>query len=440
MSSAHLSPDAIASYPRLSHGERWSLFQHAQECRVCGTAFLTAWNLLPQSTPPPPMTNLEVVLARVAEADDRLSRERHRAPDLVRELIKHPHARRLTLVRNSRRFGSWGLCEALLTAVQEAAYREPEEAANLAHVAQEVASRLDEATYGTALTHDFRCRSWTALGHALFVVTDLHGSDSALERASSELACGTGDPLLAAQVAYYRGVLRGAQRRFGEAHKDLDHAIAAYRRLGDRHLQAKGMIVKASVLSKAGDPEAALALHRKAIPMVDAAREPRVLLAAKHNLLSELVDCGRSEEALALVDEVRALHEQAGERVNRLRLDWIEGQLRQQLHDFDAAEPILQGLRREFLELGMPYDVALVSLELATLYAEQGRTAEIKYLALEMIPIFQALEIQRETIAALLLFRQAAEAETASLALIQHIAGFLKRAQHDPAARFSPPV
>ena len=58
----------------------------------------------------------------------------------------------------------------------------------------------------------------------------------------------------------------------------------------------------------------------------------------------------------------------------------------------------------------MAYDVALVSLETAVLYARRGRTDQVKTLARHMTPIFQDA-IHREAIAALALFWPAADAE-----------------------------
>jgi len=53
------------------------------------------------------------------------------------------------------------------------------------------------------------------------------------------------------------------------------------------------------------------------------------------------------------------------------------------------------GCPGRLLAEGIPYDTALVSLEIATLYAEQGRTAELKRLAAGMLPIFSSLHIHR---------------------------------------------
>jgi tetratricopeptide (TPR) repeat protein len=327
----------------------------------------------------------------------------------------------------------------LWDASHEATFNDPALAVRLAEEAIDLLQQLSGDEYSFETMADVRAHAWAALGNALVVVSDLRGAQAALENAEDALRQGSGDPLEAARLAYLWGSLRGSQRRFTEAIGHLDRAIAIYRRIGDGHQQGKGLVAKGAVLAKAGDPTASIRLQRQALEMLDPAREPRAFIAAQHNLLADLTDMGRCEEGLELLAKVRALYQHSGDEVSLLRLQWIEAQLERQRGGFEPAERLLREVRQAFAALEMPFDDALVGLELATLYAEQGRTAEIKQLALEMLPIFQALEIQREAIAALMLFRQAAEAETASLALIQHIAGFLKRAQHDPAARFSPP-
>ncbi|HET9225100.1 MAG TPA: hypothetical protein VFR31_00415, partial [Thermoanaerobaculia bacterium] len=80
-----------------------------------------------------------------------------------------------------------------------------------------------------------------------------------------------------------------------------------------------------------------------------------------------------------------------------------------------------------------------VSLELASLYAEQGRTEDLKRLAKEMLPIFSSLQIHREALAALAFLRQAIETEKASLEMVTSVAAYLRRARHNPELRFELP-
>jgi len=73
------------------------------------------------------------------------------------------------------------------------------------------------------------------------------------------------------------------------------------------------------------------------------------------------------------------------------------------------------------------YDAALVTLELAVLLAEQGRTAEVKELAGETAAIFKAQGVERERLGALVLFRQAADAERLTAALARQLLGEFRR-------------
>jgi tetratricopeptide (TPR) repeat protein len=119
-----------------------------------------------------------------------------------------------------------------------------------------------------------------------------------------------------------------------------------------------------------------------------------------------------------------------------IRLRWVEGKIANDLERFEEAEPALREARDAFVERGIGFDAALVSLDLAALYARQGRTEEVKRLATEMVPIFESRDVHEEALAALLLFKEAAEAERVTLGLLDQIAAYLKRARLDPELRF----
>jgi tetratricopeptide (TPR) repeat protein len=440
--SRHLLPETIERFSAMALSERRAFVRHVRECRRCSAEAVRVWRLdgsVPRLQPPVDTFNLQTVLSRVADVEAALAWEREQAPELFREIEKHPSARRQTIVRNSRRFWQWGFAELLIAKSKDAVFHEPASALELAELALDTALRLPESNYGATLLSDFRGKTLMALGNARRVMSDLRGAEAALAEAETCLRQGSGDPIAMAHLHYHHGSLNAAQRRFPESIRAFDRAVGACRRLGDKHLEGRALIGKATAYAKKGDLEESIRLQEIAMPLIDAEREPRVLLAAQHNLLMDLVDIGRAAEALVTLEFLRPMYSRLGERQNLLRLRWLEARAAQAVGDFPRAEQAYLEIKEAFAAEGIPYDSAVASLELATLYAEQGRTSEIKQLALQMLPVFQALEIQRETVAALILFRQAAEAETASLALIQHIAGFLKRAQHDPAARFSPP-
>jgi hypothetical protein len=92
--------------------------------------------------------------------------------------------------------------------------------------------------------------------------------------------------------------------------------------------------------------------------------------------------------------------------------------------------------RRDSLEHPLPYDYALMSLDLSLALLEEGRTAEVREIAEEMLWIFKAQEVHREALAALRLFCEAAKHEAATVELARRVERFLRRAQLDPGLRF----
>ena len=190
------------------------------------------------------------------------------------------------------------------------------------------------------------------------------------------------------------------------------------------------------MLGEIGDLEGGITTLQHALPLLDAAGEPRLGYNVLHNLADSLSLTDRFEEAAALLPEVKALARDNAGDLDRLRLAWVEGRIAAGLGDVERGVSLLDRVRRSFAQRGIGYDTALVSLELATLYLREGRTAEVKALARHMVPIFKANDIHREALAALGLFRQAAEQERATAELAAQVATYLRKARHDPALRF----
>jgi tetratricopeptide (TPR) repeat protein len=150
---------------------------------------------------------------------------------------------------------------------------------------------------------------------------------------------------------------------------------------------------------------------------------------AQHNLTLYLAEGGRYSEAMQLLESARPLYYQVGDQMSLLRLRWLEGKIASALGHFVEAEEFLRGVQRELIERELGYDAALLSLDLAAIYARQGRSAEMRHLAEEMLPIFKSRDIHREAIAALFVFQKAAEMERVTLGLIRDVTGYLKESR-----------
>lgn len=358
------------------------------------------------------------------------------APGLFVELTEQPAGQREALLQSPGRFHTWGVFELLVERSLETAPRDPAWAGELGLLALRLAGHLDPGRYPAALIADLRARAWSHVGNACRVRFDFAAAEEAFRHAAAALKEGTGDPLEQALVLDLRASLRRDQRRFGEAFRLFRRAAKLFRRLGDGH-RAGRTLVKISILhNQTGEPEEAIPLLLEALELIEPEQEPRLLLCAHHNLITYLADAGRFLEAQERYRDARPLYRSFPDAWTQNRRKWLKGHISHGIGQLRQAESLFLAARDGFLAEGAFYDVALVSLELATLYAGQGRTAELKELAAQMLPVFQSGKIHREALAALAFWKQAVETERAGLEVVTRVAGFLRRAQHDPAVRF----
>jgi tetratricopeptide (TPR) repeat protein len=379
----------------------------------------------------------------VTEAE--LARSRAEAPVLWERLARLAPEKRRGVIRDTDRFRSWGLCELLCGKSREAAAGDAARAVELAELAVLVAERLrpgEPAAQEWLL--GLRALAWGYLGNARRVLGELQGAEEAFSRAAGlwkESEEEAADPLGYGPILLdLEASLRRGQRRFAEALDLLDRVVKAYREgdpeIRDLHLAGRALIKKAYTFDQMEEPDRALQCLEEAAPLVDAERDPRLILCLRHNVVDTLSKTGRHEEARALVPEVEALAREIGNALDLARLRWAEGRIAAGLGETARAEEALREVWQEFISQGIGYDAALVALELAALYAREGRTAEVKALVTEMLPVFQAQDVHREALAALAMFQQAAMQEAAPWELAQEVASFLERARHDPGLRF----
>ena len=229
------------------------------------------------------------------------------------------------------------------------------------------------------------------------------------------------------------------QRRVGEAHRLLDDVIAVYRQYRDPHLLGRAFLQKGRVDGRVNALEPAIRWLRKGLGLIDPARERSLDLSARHSLMFYLNESGRPREARFLLKASGPEFQRHGSPLLNLRLRRLEGRIYDALGFLGEAEKALIEARQGFADLGVGFSAAAVSLDLAGLYAVQGRAAELRSLAEEMLPIFQSRDLQQETIAALLAFQQAARLEkTIGMKMSAEIQACLDRARQDPKLRLEP--
>lgn len=355
--------------------------------------------------------------------------EQAAAPGLLAAFQEEPSERQWALATTGADHHTWAFCELLLDMVRELCFQDPVRALDLSKLGLEIASHVSAAAYGDARVNDLCARAWAGLANAQRIRADFREAEESFARAERLLKKGTGDPLEKANVLLLKSSLRGSQQRFREAFRMLDRVLAIGRRCGDSQVCGKALVIRGFFLGVANDPEGAIRHLTEGIRDVDPNTDARLLVAAQHNLILFLAESGRYDEAMQLLERARPLYHRVGDQMSLLRLRWLEGKIGIALGQFAEAEGILRELRKELIERDLGFDAALLSLDLANIYARQGRGAEMRRLAEEMLPIFKSRDIHREAIAALLVFQKAAEMERVTLGLIREVSSYLKESR-----------
>lgn len=381
----------------------------------------------------------ERALRSAAERGPDLEAERAAAPGLVAELVQASEAEQVLLLSSEERLLTWGVCDLLIRESHQAAFEDPGVAESLANLAISLASRLSPAVYGRAFLCDVKAIAWAYLGNARRVRSDLKGAAQALVTAEEYLADGVGDPLSEAQILNLRASLLRDQRQFDESQLVLERVLSIYRLAGDTQLEGRTLIKKAMAYSDSGKPAGAIPLLRRALDLLDQTIDPRAVLCAQHNLVICLMDSGHLPEATAVFAATLPLYEHFPEFSTSQLHDWIHAKLAAAHGRTLEAEAIYEAVRQRFLERGIGYDAAVVSLELSALYLRRGMTGEVKRLAEEMYAVFQSRDVHREAMAALLVFQRAALADAATLQMVEQLTAYLRRARRDPSLRFEEP-
>jgi tetratricopeptide (TPR) repeat protein len=450
MAANHPEPHLLEQFLRgeLDPPERRSIVRHLLGgCPACLEVTRRLWWNGPDDpedgpegdTPP---WEYEAVFERLLRGrslrEQQVVAEQTAAPGLLEELLRQPRPLRLARVCSDERFRSLALCELLLARSRHASdaadIADAALALELAELALAVAERLDARLAGATLVVGTQARVWARLGETRRQAADLEGAERALATAELLLEKGEGDPLDEAELLELWARLRDDQRQRAEAARLLDEAAALYRAAGERHPLGRALLRKGVILARAGQGEEAAVALREGLSLVErhcpqgegGKRGERLLVAsALAALVTALVASGRAEEASGPLRELRQLQEEDGDKPALAGLRRLEGKAAEARGRFDEAETALIEAREGFLREDMGPEAALVSVELAVVYARQGRSPDLFALAQNMSAVYRAKDMRREVVAALIVFQRLAECDPGNIGFLVEVARYL---------------
>lgn len=363
-----------------------------------------------------------------------LQRQHRKAEKELHDLLALPPEERVPAIRRARRrFKGSHLVLLCLEESEKLFTKDPKMAEHLADVARAVLhhSPAVSAEMGLlALATAYRANALRAGG-------DLQGAHAQFKETRAIVQhYFVRDPEMLGRIDELEGSLRKDQRFFDRAEELLSRAVTLYR-------MAARPIEIARVRLNLGDLYyiqhrlwPAIEATASALRDLDPELHSRLYLMARYNLTLQLAEADRTEEAAALLEGDRTRYDQFPEPWTQLRLLCVRAKIADARGDLDTAARLYAEAREGFIRQGIGYDVAIVSLELAMIYLKQGRTAEVRQLAEEMHPLFEAEGVHREATAALILFQNAAREDSATIELVREVTDYLKRARQNPALHF----
>jgi transcriptional regulator with XRE-family HTH domain len=325
----------------------------------------------------------------------------------------------------------WAVCEMLVEKSTEATSDDADYALKLAEQALWVAGHVEDERE----RQECETYAWGALGNARRVLSDLSRAEEAINRAFAlcpDKVQGGTSLLDRSRLLSFKASLWIDQRKLSEARQLL--AEAAAQAMTELSL-GRLLMIDAYALELQGDYAGAVSTLERAAALLPE-KEKRLRWGAHFNLMANLCHLGRAAEADPMLPALRDLAEQIGFKLDQVRLRWLTARIDAGMGRRRAAIEGFLGVRAQFAEKKIRFDEALVTLELAGVYLEQGRTAEVKRLMLQMAPVFRDQGVHAEAQRALDLFRRAVERERVTAADTRRFVAYLYRAQHDPELRF----
>ena len=378
----------------------------------------------------------QIVSALLERLISAKARELSRAEQDLRELLSLSSEEQRRRVERARgRFRSPALVRLLIEESHQRIPGKPSEARHFAELAGLVANRNPQMPayfdlYVLARAHV--ANGWRAGGN----LQEAHQLFALVRQVIAEH--GVTDPAVVARVDDLLGSLRKDQRRFPEAEKLLKRAAMQYGLVNAPDDAARALIKLGDMYQALGSLDHAIETTRSALALLTPNSDPRLHLCGHYNLALQLKEAGRFAEAAELLEADAELYSRFPEPWTQLRLLWLQADIAAGRGDLRAAERDYLATREGFISQGIGYDAAMVSLDLAVLYLRQGRTAEVRRLAEEMLPLFEAQDVHREALAALSLFLEAARRDQLTVETALEAAASLRKARRNDVPGGSP--
>lgn len=373
-----------------------------------------------------PTPSFEAVSAVLDRHLGDLRRGHDRARQDVERLLALPRDERIASIRRSRtRYRGPQVAWILLQESRARVTVSPDEAEHLA----ELARRVIQYTPDGVGSMDLLALATAHMANACRAAGKMGEAENHFAYVRSLITHQrVTDMEILARIDHLEGSLRMEQHLYREAEKLLSRAAMLFSVAGETVESARALITLGYMYFLQGKLVQAIETTKAGLRDLPG-QERYLYLCGRYNLARFLTESGEYREAAEILGEDEELHRDFPEPWTQLRLVWLRGKIAAGRGDEEAAEQGFLAARAGFLGQRNAYDAAMVSLEdLAVMYLRQGRTAEVRQLAEEMIVVFQEQNLPDDALRALRLFAAAAQREELTTAMARDYASQIRRA------------
>ncbi len=341
----------------------------------------------------------------------------------VRALLAEALRKDPTLLLQERRFWKRDVFALLLERSDDLLLDDPKEARALAKLAPHLARRIADLDPVVNLDQ-MLFTAYCVLGSSQRASGDLAAAMASYKRAAARQV----PRLEVADLLRRKAYLFRDLRDHEQAIACVDEAILIHRMESDfvdRHHFGCCQLARGQIELELPNPSAAISFISTALNHLDVQRDPKTYYAALHNLTLALVDGGSTAELAASLHKLESAHRLLSmlkkRELAKYKLCGLKGLIHVRLGARRKGELLLRKARQHLVALEVPYEVGVISLDLACMYLEEGRDREIETLARDTYRCFRALSVEREALAALSLWTTAIKKRQLSEELLGNV-------------------
>lgn len=324
----------------------------------------------------------------------------------LESLLAKPRQARAHFAANVAKYHHPHVVRSLLDKSRELRFENPAEMLHLAHLATVIAPHCKGEDRERL---DLLGEAWSHLASALKVRGVLRVSEAAFRRAKQYLAGTERKDLLAAYHECF-AALRLRQVRLTEARSSLIEALAIREQLGEASAVASTLNQVALLEWESRQYVTALGHLSRANRLITWEQDPRLYLISRHNSILVLSSMGRSSVALNLYERLQPLYDTAGDRMLRLRGQWLFAKVAASFGRADSDETAERAFRasaQTAIELELPYESAKILFEMGSFFASRGRWHRLEMVIIESLNLLDHLGIGRDAAVARVLLAAA---------------------------------